>query len=258
MTCAPADLRPRATTKLSGRWTTGVPSSEPRTESRPFCLGAFMAWRTGDEDKLYRVNCKGTRLLFGAAVSAGVRRFVFASSGEVYPENNPVNLPIAEDHPLNPPSHYGVTKLVGEELAPYHERTGKLETVILRFSHAQDASELLDEESFFSGPRFFYGRRIQQQEKLGNRAAAELLRQTDPGVPAHILSKNENGRPFRMRITDARDIVAGIVLALEASSAAGETYNLGATEPVDFCTRCLKLPAIRLSRSISRDREYII
>ncbi|MDE0532530.1 MAG: NAD(P)-dependent oxidoreductase [Albidovulum sp.] len=197
-------------------------------------LGAFMSWRPEDENRLFQVNCEGTRVLLGAAACAGVRRLVFASSGEVYPENSPVRQPILENHPLRPSSHYGLTKLMGEELVRFFARTRKLETVILRFSHVQDASELLDENSFFSGPRFFFGPRIRQQEQLGNHDLAEQMRRSDPGTPAHILPRSSFGRPFRMHITDTRDIVEGIVLALEADSAAGETFNLGATEPVDF------------------------
>lgn len=197
-------------------------------------LGAFMSWAPADRDAMVACNVEGTRTLLDAANEAGVRRFVFASSGEVYPENAPDHLPIAEDHPLRPQSPYGLTKLLGEELVRFHQRRGPMETVILRFSHTQSADELLDEDSFFSGPRFFLQPRIRQQTRLGNDGLAALLRRHDPGRPAHILSRNEAGRPFMMHITETRDMVAGLVLALEHPAAAGETFNLGATEPVDF------------------------
>jgi len=135
---------------------------------------------------------------------------------------------------LNPNSSYGLTKLLGEELVRFHQRTGKMEAVILRFSHTQDASELLDEDSFFSGPRFFLGTRIRQQEGLGNHAVADLLRAHDPGCPAHVLCRNERGRPFQMLITDTKDMVQGILLAMTHPDAAGKVFNLGATEPLDF------------------------
>ncbi|MGI9433965.1 MAG: NAD-dependent epimerase/dehydratase family protein [Geminicoccaceae bacterium] len=197
-------------------------------------LGAFMSWKAEDRDEMFRSNVDGTRILLEAAAAAGVKRFVFASSGEVYPENTPKSQPITEDHPLCPNSPYGLTKLLGEELVRFHQRRGRMETVILRFSHTQDAAELLDEDSFFSGPRFFYAPRIRQQEAFGNHAVVELLHQCEPGHPAHILSRNESGRPFRMHITDTRDMVAGLLLTLDHPAAAGEVFNLGATEPVDF------------------------
>lgn len=197
-------------------------------------LGAFMSWSPADLEQLFRANVEGTRVLLDAAAAAGVRRFVFASSGEVYPENVPLRLPITEDHPLNATSPYGLTKLLGEELVRFHQRIGSMETVILRFSHTQDARELLDEDSFFSGPRFFLRPRVRQQENFGNQLVADLLRAADPGRPAHVLARNEQGRPFRMHITDTRDMVQGILLGLTRAEAAGGVFNLGATDPVDF------------------------
>nr|WP_306263910.1 NAD(P)-dependent oxidoreductase [Pararhizobium sp. IMCC3301] len=197
-------------------------------------LGAFMSWAPQDKAKMFSANVEGTRLLAHAASAAGVRRFVFASSGEVYPENAPLSLPVTEDQPLNANSPYGLTKLLGEEIVRFHQRAGKMQTVILRFSHTQDASELLDENSFFSGPRFFLRPRIRQQENFGNHAVAEILRVLDTGEPAHILARNEHGRPYQMHITDTRDMVQGVLLALQHEDAAGQVFNLGATDPVDF------------------------
>jgi len=197
-------------------------------------LGAFMSWKPQDRERLFRANVEGTRVLLDAAADAGVRRFVFASSGEVYPENKPQFLPITEEHPRNANSPYGLSKLLGEELVRFHQRLGHMETVILRFSHTQDAKELLDPDSFFSGPRFFLRPRIRQQEAFGNHAVAELLRAADPGREAHILACNENGLPFQMHITETRDMVRGVLLAADRPEAVGETFNLGATDPVDF------------------------
>ncbi len=197
-------------------------------------LGAFMSWSAGDRPRMFRSNVEGTRVLLDACVNAGVRRFIFASSGEVYPENAPIRQPITEDHPLRPNSPYGLTKRLGEELVMFQQRAGTMETVILRFSHTQDAEELLDEDSFFSGPRFFLRPRIRQQEALGNSEVAAILRAHDPGRPAHMLARNEAGRPYRMHITDTRDMVDGVILAMDHAQAADGIFNLGATEPVDF------------------------
>lgn len=194
-------------------------------------LGAFMSWAPQDADKMFRANVDGTRHLLEAA--KGVRRFVFASSGEVYPENRPQSLPVTEDHPLRPTSPYGLTKLLGEEIVRFHTRAG-LDTVILRFSHTQDAAELLDESSVFSGPRFFLQPRIRQQEAFGNAANVAALRAADPGHPAHVLARSAAGRPYLMHITDTRDMVAGILLALDHPAAAGMTFNLGADMAVDL------------------------
>jgi len=197
-------------------------------------LGAFMSWAAKDRGMMFRANVEGTRVLLDEAAAADIGRFVFASSGEVYPENAPITLPVTENHPLNANSPYGLTKLLGEDLVRFHQRLGSFETVILRFSHTQDAAELLDEASLFSGPRFFLRPRVTQQENFGNNQIANILRAADPGEPAHIFARNENGRPFQMHITDTLDIVQGLKLALDHPAAAGGIFNLGATEPVDF------------------------
>lgn len=244
------DLRPSGRTARGYREVAGS-LDDPATVARAIegatgviHLGAFMSWAPGDRDAMVRANVEGTRLLLDAAAGAEVRRFVFASSGEVYPENAPETLPITEDHPLRPTSPYGLTKLLGEELVRFHGRQGRMETVILRFSHTQDAAELLDETSFFSGPRFFLRPRVRQQESFGNTAVADLLRAADPGRPAHVLARNAAGRPFRMHITDTRDMVQGILLALDHPAAAGGTFNLGATEPVDFAELLPRMAAV--------------
>lgn len=132
-------------------------------------LGAFMSWLASDRDKLFRANVEGTRIVLEAAAAAKVGRFVFASSGEVYPENKPEFQPITEDHPKKPLSPYGLTKLLGEELVTFQGRVSSMETVILRFSHTQNASELLDPESFFSGPRFFFDPKSSSRKTLAIR-----------------------------------------------------------------------------------------
>ena len=197
-------------------------------------LGALMSWLASDGDRLFRANVEGTRVVLEAAASAGVGRFVFASSGEVYPENSPEFQPVTEDHAARPRSPYGLTKLLGEELVAFHGRVSAMETVILRFSHTQNAVELLDPESFFSGPRFFLRPKIRQQEAFGNRTAVERLKAADPGREALVLSRNEAGRPYRMHITDTRDMAQGVLLALTHPKAAGGVFNLGATDPVEF------------------------
>ena len=215
-------------------------------------LGSLMSWRPQDAGRLFAVNVAGTRNVLDAAVAAGARRLVFASSGEVYPESRPQLLPITEDHPCLPASDYGMTKLLGEELVRFYGRRFGLACVILRFSHVQDAAELLDPESFFSGPRFFLRQKIAQMQMLGRSDAAELLRAHDDGADKLVLSCNEKGRPFRMIITETRDIVDGILLGLGAEAAAGETFNLGADETFDFepvlerMARETRLPLVRV------------
>ena len=190
-------------------------------------LGAMMSWVAADIPRMFAANVTGTHTLLQAARARSVGKFVFASSGEVYPETRPLYLPLDESHPTQPTSAYGLTKLLGEEMVQFFARAHGLATVILRFSHTQDAAELLDPGSFFSGPRFFLRSRIRQQDAFGNTAVAEVLRTHDDGTEKHLISRGQDGTLFRMPITDTRDIAAGVVAALDSDRACGQVLNLG-------------------------------
>jgi UDP-glucose 4-epimerase len=207
-------------------------------------LGAFMSWLPSEAQRVYDANVTGTYVLLDASRRAGVRKFVFASSGEVYPETRPVYLPLDEAHPTQPASLYGLTKLLGEEMVRFHQRIGSLGTVILRFSHTQDASELLDPESFFSGPRFYLRSKIRQQASFGNQRAVDALSVHDDGTPKLFVSHGEDGTVYRMPITDTRDIVEGVVRALDSDRAIGQTLNLGTEEAVRFDEAVAMLQAV--------------
>lgn len=197
-------------------------------------LGAYMSWLPAEASAVYAANATGTFELLRAAAHAKVRRFVFASTGEVYPEVRPQYLPVDEQHPCAPLSVYGVSKRLGEELVAFFARTQGLACVVLRFAHTQDADELLDPDSFFSGPRFYLRAKIAQQRAFGNARALAVLEPLDDGTEQHVIQCSEEGTAYRMMIADARDIAAGVVLALDSQGAVGMTLNLGPDEPVTF------------------------
>ncbi len=197
-------------------------------------LGAFMSWRKEDHKRIFDANVNGTMNILAAAVENGVKKFVFASSGEVYPDRNPQYLPINEKHPTNPTSPYGLSKLMAEEAVRFYERVHELPSVILRFSHTQNASELLDQNSFFSGSRFYLHAKIRQQRDFGNDSLADLLETYNDGENKLVISCSENGRPHRMGISDTRDTVAGVIGALDSQAAAGEVFNLAPPSATSF------------------------
>jgi nucleoside-diphosphate-sugar epimerase len=79
------------------------------------------------------VNGKGTLMLLMAAKKHGVKKFIYASTGSVY--GQPVRFPIDEDHPLNPMSYYGVSKLAGERYVQMFHKIHGLNTTVLRYFH---------------------------------------------------------------------------------------------------------------------------
>jgi UDP-glucose 4-epimerase len=206
-------------------------------------LGAFMSWLPADAAKVYAANVTGTFNLLAAAAAAKVARFVLASTGEVYPEVRPRYLPVDENHPREPTSTYGLSKLLAEEMAAFFHRTQGLPYVVLRFAHTQEASELLDPASFFSGPRFYLRSKIRQQRTFGNARSLAVLEPLDDGREQLLVQCGEDGVPYRMMIADARDIADGVVLALDAERALGATIGLGPDEATAFDTAVASLAA---------------
>ncbi len=78
----------------------------------------------------YQVNCFGTLNMLELAVRKGVRRFVFASSANVY--GAPKKLPVGEDAPLDPRVPYDYSKVVGEAMSMSYHRTKDLPVSIIR------------------------------------------------------------------------------------------------------------------------------
>jgi len=89
-------------------------------------------------EHVMRVNTMGTFIVHQAAADVGVRRVVQASSDSSYGfvfrtrDFLPEYLPLDEDHPQRPQDPYGLSKLMGEEIAHSFTRRCELETVSLR------------------------------------------------------------------------------------------------------------------------------
>jgi UDP-glucose 4-epimerase len=88
--------------------------------------------RTSLQDPLlnHEVNAGGALHLCMAANDLGVERFVYVSSSEVY--GSAVRAPMDEDHPCNPTTVYGASKLTGELYALAHHRTYGLPVTVVR------------------------------------------------------------------------------------------------------------------------------
>lgn len=79
------------------------------------------------------INIQGTVNVLEACVKERVKRIIFASSSEVYGEQE--LQPITEDAPLNPKSNYAISKIAGEEyLRAYFETYGLKYNVVRLFN----------------------------------------------------------------------------------------------------------------------------
>jgi len=143
-------------------------------------------------------NVIATVNLLKACSDYGVDRFVYISSAAVY--GDPQYVPIDEEHPKNPMSPYGVSKLAGE----YYCRVfaDKIHTVIIRPFNVFSAR--MDPNNPYSGviAKFIY--RVKQK------------------LPPVIYGDGKQTRDF----VHVRDVVDFIEIALKRGEN-GEAYNVG-------------------------------
>lgn len=163
------------------------------------CLGVRHSIHSPHEN--HEVNAGATLSMLSLARAAGVRRFVYVSSSEVY--GTAVTTPIDENHRTFPETVYGASKLAGECYARAFYRTYGYPTIVIRPFNA-------------------YGPRCHHEGDSGEAIPRFMLR-CMTGRPMVIFGDGTQTRDF----TYVGDIAAGICAAGSAEGVLGETVNLG-------------------------------
>jgi len=152
--------------------------------------------------KTNTVNTTGTLNVLKAAKQNGVRKIVFASSSSVY--GAPQYMPVDENHPTNPVSVYGASKLAAEKYCQILD----LPTIILRYHTVY-------------GPR--------QRPDMAIHEWIQRLFQNKPPV---IYGDGEQTRDF----TYIDDIIDGTLKSAETEGIEKEVFNLGSGSNVSVNT----------------------
>lgn len=163
------------------------------------CLGVRHSIHSPDEN--HEVNATATLRLLSAAKKAGVQRFVYVSSSEVYGTARWV--PMTEEHPASPMTVYGASKLAGECYTRAFYQTYGYSTVVVR-------------------PFNSYGPHCHHEGDSGEVIPKFLLR-CIAGKPMVIFGDGTQTRDF----TYVSDTAKGILMAGFADTAVGHTINLG-------------------------------
>ena len=79
-------------------------------------------------------NICGSINIFNAMLNSGVKNVVFSSTSAVY--GMPQYLPLNEQHPLNPMSFYGYTKMAIEQVMGWYSRIKDFHYIALRYFNA--------------------------------------------------------------------------------------------------------------------------
>lgn len=88
------------------------------------------------------VNVLGTLRVLEASRQGGVRKIVYSSSAGIFGELK--TLPIREDHPIDPDTPYGATKLAGEKLCLAYAKLYPIEAVCLRYFNVYGVNQRYD------------------------------------------------------------------------------------------------------------------
>jgi UDP-glucose 4-epimerase len=151
----------------------------------------------------FAVNVDGLVTTLKAAHEGGVRRFVFASSGSVYGDQE--IMPLTEDMSAQPKSPYGLQKQVGELTCKVWSEVYGLPTVCLRYFNV-------------------YGSRMDPNGAYA-LAVGKFIKQRQDGQPITIWGDGSHSRDF----THVTDVVNANLLAAESAKVGkGEIINIGA------------------------------
>ncbi len=163
-------------------------------------LAAQVSVENSWNDPIYDAenNIIATINLLKACSDYGVDRFIYTSSAAVY--GNPQYVPIDEEHPKNPISPYGVSKLAGE----YYCRvfSDRIHTVIIRPFNVFSAR--MDPNNPYSG------------------VIAKFISRVKQKLPPVIYGDGKQTRDF----VHVRDVVDFVEIALKRGEN-GEAYNVG-------------------------------
>jgi nucleoside-diphosphate-sugar epimerase len=158
-----------------------------------------------DPVKDSQINVIGTLNVLQAARQHGLRRIVFSSSAGIFGELK--TLPIAEDHPQDPDSPYGTSKLAAEKMCLVYNKLYGMSNVCLRYFNVYGVNQRYDA----------YGNVIPI-------FADRILR----GVPMTIFGDGEQTRDF----VNARDVAAANIAAASAGDDVRGAFNIGSATRV--------------------------
>ena len=153
-----------------------------------------------DPVKDAQINLVGTINVLEAARAQGLRRIVFSSSAGIFGELK--TLPIAEDHPQEPDSPYGASKLAAEKMCLVYNKLYGMQNVCLRYFNVYGVNQRYDA----------YGNVIPI-------FADRILRRE----PLTIFGDGEQTRDF----VNARDVAAANIGAAMAPDGVGGPFNIG-------------------------------
>ena len=168
------------------------------------CLGVRHSLHAPYEN--HEVNATATLNMLASAREAGVGRFVYTSTSEVY--GTAKTVPMSEEHPTYPMTVYGASKLAGECYTRAYYESYDYPTVVVRPFNA-------------------FGPRSHHEGDSGEVIPKFMLRSM-AGKPMVIFGDGTQTRDF----TYVGDTARGILLAGTDDRVVGQTVNIGSNHEI--------------------------
>jgi len=237
-------------------------------------LGGLMSWGNDkDNPLLFEDNLKGTFNLLNATLfnAPNLKKFIFASSDEVYPSLLAKELPIKETHPTTPYSFYGFTKLACEQMILYFQRANNLPATIARFALITEPKEVTSKTGWL-GRFLFFEPMFNIISSIAGPEAAKELEKFRSEKDQLILARDIKGNPYTFHYCDVRDLMDGLLLMLENNECIGNIFNISGPESfkysdaVPYLSNKLNIPyvdvkiagsAINIEHSIEKARTVL-
>ncbi|MEM2930165.1 MAG: NAD-dependent epimerase/dehydratase family protein [Thermoproteota archaeon] len=147
-------------------------------------------------------NVLGAASVIEASLKTGVGLFIYLSSAAVY--GDPVRLPVDENHPTDPLSPYGLSKLMGEDTTKFFSRLG-LKYVVLRLFNVYGPGQ----NAAYAG------------------VITRFMERVRNGLPPVVYGDGEQTRDF-IHVNDVSQAVELAIMTRHLN----QVFNIGAGKPV--------------------------
>lgn len=195
-----------------------------------------------DEDTAINVN--GTLNVLEAARAAGVRKVVASSSAGIYGELK--TIPIAEDHPVEPLTPYGVSKLYTEKMSLAFAHVYGIEAICLRYFNVYGPNQRFDAYGNVIPIFAFRALRGEPITIFGDGMQTRDFIHVDDVVQANLKAAASRGTSGAFNIASGTQLrILDLAAAVNAQARAPVTIRHGPERPGDVAHSLADISAAR-------------
>lgn len=203
-------------------------------------LAAQIPQGDSPSERMLDVNTRATMSLLEGALASPtpLKRFVLASTYQTYNPFVTRQVTYDENSPQEPIDIYALTKLLSEEICFAYMREYGVPVTSLRYCSIKAANEVL---GMLRPAWLNYFIEMTLSKNRVPWFGAEHIEETKTIMSGLLATPDAvcgvsgpDGLPWRLAVTDVRDVVTGTILALENEAAIGEAFNMTGCPPVAY------------------------